>query len=133
MARRDGTRGAVRWLSLGGRLRACDRIANHFWQASEQTGAELTRLDITERCYGAAVVWATPIFSIARSTTACNSRAYFTSRPLARIFLVSSGLNQVGFRVDSCGSSASSTSSRNALITYSRTPGDFQKTPLEWM
>src|SRR6266849_2861580 len=48
-------------------------------------------------------------------------------------FLGSSGLNQVGFRIVSDGFSWCSTSSKNALITYSRTPGGFQKTPLEWM
>ena len=42
--------------------------------------------------------------SRARSITASSSRTYFTSRPLARRRLASSGVNQVGWRFASSGS-----------------------------
>src|SRR5215831_7398235 len=69
--------------------------------------------------------------SRARSITACSSRAYFTSRPLARILRASSGVNQVGLRICSSGGVTCSTCMRNALTTNSWTPGGFQKTPFE--
>src|SRR5436190_5883389 len=43
------------------------------------------------------------ILSSARSITASTSRKYFTSRPFAKRRLASSGLTQVGFRLDSSG------------------------------